>query len=455
MPPLTLAPAAGRWAAPDPVTLAERFAQAMRHLLPDGPPAALGIAVSGGGDSTALLYLAADWAKESGTALWVVTIDHGLRPAAKIEAAQVAVQCADLGLPHATLAWAGWDGQGNLQDAARRARHGLIDHWRGGVGHILLGHTAEDQAETVMLRLARGSGVDGLSGIAPTSHIRTPPAIRPVAVNGDGPPISVGRQPGFTLLRPLLGEHRAVLRDELKRRGVMWAEDPSNDDDRFDRVRARRMLASAAPLGIDVSGLTETAARMARARRALELVVQAAALELCTEDQGDVVIDRAGLATLDDETRLRLMAHSLCWVASTDYRPRLNALERLVGQVLDGTPGTLHGCRIGVGAERIRVHREWKAVAETSTPVGAVWDHRWRLAGDDLEGLEVRALGEIGLNQIDPEARKRRPRASLEAAPGIWDGDTLVAAPLIDWGAPAAAVLNPPRGPFTQSIISH
>ncbi|WP_114967069.1 tRNA lysidine(34) synthetase TilS, partial [Alkalilacustris brevis] len=181
----------------------------------------LGVAVSGGGDSVALLLLVADWAAARGVRLRAVTVDHGLREGAAQEAEAVARLCAELGIGHDILRWQGWDGQGNLQDAARRARQGLIAGWARdhGLAAVALGHTRDDQAETVLMRLARGAGVDGLSGMAPLR----------LAV-------------GLAWLRPLLDVGRAELRALLRARGVPWAEDPSNEDARFQRVRARRAL---------------------------------------------------------------------------------------------------------------------------------------------------------------------------------------------------------------------
>ena len=131
------------------------------------PPDKLGVAVSGGGDSTALLVLLDDWRRDGGPELAVATVDHGLRPEAAAEAAEVAALCGRLGVPHETLAWR-WDGKGNLSDAARRGRLRLIAGWANGrgIGMVAQGHTADDQAETFLMRLARGSGVDGLAAMA-------------------------------------------------------------------------------------------------------------------------------------------------------------------------------------------------------------------------------------------------------------------------------------------------
>jgi tRNA(Ile)-lysidine synthase len=139
------------------VSLAQRFAEAMGDLLGPEFPEEIALAVSGGGDSMAMLALAHDWARVWGLRLWVVTVDHGLRPESAAEAEMVARECALLGHPHAVLRWH-WDGQGNKMDAARRARLALIDGWRGRVRHVLLAHSRDDIAEGFLMRLAARGG---------------------------------------------------------------------------------------------------------------------------------------------------------------------------------------------------------------------------------------------------------------------------------------------------------
>jgi len=372
----------------------------------------LGVAVSGGGDSVALLHLLAAWRAAAGPDLapdlLAVTVDHGLRPDAAAEAAAVARTCAGLGVPHRVLRWQGWDGRGNLQDAARRARQRLIADWAAGQGlpAVALGHTADDQAETVLLRLARGSGVDGLAGMAARRQVE-----------------------GLLWLRPLLGLRRAELRDWLRARGVGWAEDPSNEDMRFDRVKARRALAVLAPLGIDAAGLLDTAARMRMARDALAEAAQAAARALARIDGGDVLL-AAGYAGLPEETRLRIAAHALRWIGGGAYRPRLAALRGALASAAAGKPATLAGCLLLPEKGGLRIAREPQAVAGTRAAPGALWDGRWRLHGPGPEGCEVRALGPAGLALCPDWRGWGRPRAALAATPAVWRGGDLVAAPL-------------------------
>ena len=148
----------------------------------------LGVAVSGGSDSVALLLLVRAWAAVSGREIAAVTVDHGLRAGSAGEAADVAALCARIDVAHDVLNWRGWDGRGNLQDHARRARRDLIADWaqERGIATVALGHTLDDQAETVVMRLARGSGVDGLAAMAVVSQAACVVWLRPLLGLGNG-----------------------------------------------------------------------------------------------------------------------------------------------------------------------------------------------------------------------------------------------------------------------------
>lgn len=394
--------------------------------------AALGLAVSGGGDSMALMALAAERAPP-GMRLHAVTVDHGLRPEATAEAALVGRMAARLGLDHAILTWDGRPARGNLQAAAREARFRLIGDWarRRGIGAVALGHTRDDQAETVLLRLARGSGVDGLAGMA-----------------------AAREEAGIRWLRPLLDVPREALRAALMHRGIDWAEDASNADARFRRVRARAALAALAPLGIDAAGLAATARRMQRARAALEAATADALAAHARDDRGTVLVERGALDLLP-EIRDRLFARLLAALAGHVHRPRLAALHRWLDGA--GTGATLAGVRIGREGARLRLFREHHAVARLRVPATDCWDGRWRaLAPPGAEAAEIAALGEAGLCRLSRQARAGRhphwraarlPQPALAALPAIWRGEDLVAAPLALWPAGWGFDLQPAAAP--------
>jgi tRNA(Ile)-lysidine synthase len=374
-----------------------------------GPVDRLGVAVSGGGDSVAALVLAVEVLGADNVA--AVTVDHGLRAEAAAEAAQVASLCARLGVDHQILRWSGPEG-GNLQDAARQARLDLIGGWaRGYVDAVVLGHTLDDQAETVLMRLARGSGVDGLSAMA-----------------------EARRAQGVLWLRPFLTVPREALRDVLRARDVAWVEDPSNSDSRFQRVRTRAALVALAPLGIDAQGLAETAHRMRRARQALEQQTTEALHAYARDEAGTVLLDKAALA-LPPEIRDRVFAHLLMALSGSWHRPRLDALHRVIE-----AQGTLMGCVLVDEGAHLRLYREARAVAALETPATELWDGRWTAQGPG-SGV-IRALGENGLAQLSAQAKAGihphwretgLSQAILLATPAIWHDEALIAAPLAFW----------------------
>ena len=251
--------------------------------------------MSGGGDSVALLHLLHETFADEDVELFAATVDHGLRPEAAEEASWVADMCETLGLPHSTLRWRGWDGCGNLQDQARRARYRLLTDWAKSyqLSHIALGHTADDQAETVLMRLGRSSGVDGLSAM---SHRRI--------LNG------------INLVRPLLNVGRSELRGYLEEKDVGWVEDPSNNDETFDRIKARRALEALEPLGISSRSLNDVARNMAQAREALDWYSFLTARDIVVIDGGDVLIEHRRLRTLPEEIIRRLLSRETLWVRS-------------------------------------------------------------------------------------------------------------------------------------------
>lgn len=419
----------------------DRFADAMTALFRTGPPARIGLAVSGGGDSMALLSLGQRWAARETCVLEVATVDHRLRPEARAEAAMVADRAAALGLAHRTLVWADPHGAGgNLSDRARRARYGLLRDWaaRRGLDAVLLGHTLDDQAETLLMRLARGSGVDGLSAMAD------------VARQGEGIAIATeGARNGgsITFLRPLLGFDRQTLRDHLTARGWSWVDDPSNDDPAYDRVKARRALAALAPLGIDAAGLAATAARMARARTGLEARARQAARDLMRVDRGCVRIAAPGLWALDEETRFRLLARALMWVAGQRYRPRLAALERLAEAAAQGRDGVLHGARLLVRGDAVFVHRELAAIAPDPVPADAVWDGRWGIEGAP-RAARLSALGAADLPHVPSWRSCGLPRPAVLTLPALRVDGALFAVPHLGFGPPLNAIWHGQRWDF-------
>ena len=399
-----------------------------------GGGAGLGVAVSGGGDSTALLLIARVWAADRGVSLHAASVDHGLRPEAAEEVARVGALCASHAIPHDTLKWDGWSGTGNLQDAARRARYGLLAGWAAerGIGAVALGHTMDDQAETVLMRLGRGAGVDGLSAMAP-----------------------VRLRQGIHWLRPMLGIRREALRRYLSEKGVGWSEDPSNEELRYERVRMRRALRHLEASGITVEGLARTASRMRAARRVLEQAMQQAAREIATVRLGSVVIGRAALGGLEAETRRRLLVHALNWVSGHEYPPRSRPLEDAEKAIGAGKTASLHGCLVVSFRGLVVICREAGAVAKLHAAPGEIWDGRWLVTGPHREGARIAALGEAGLAECSGWRDLGLPREALMALPAVWKGADLVAAPLLEPSPEWQARLVSGEDDFFTSALSH
>lgn len=409
-----------------------RFATAMQRLLAGHRPDRLAVAVSGGGDSLAMLGLACDWAESRHCRIHALTVDHGLRPGSDEEALLVAREAMRMGAQHETLAWTGWDGRGNLQAAARDARYALMRGVckRQGIGAILLGHTQDDQAETVLMRLARGSGVDGLSAM------------------------SEGRYGRDDILRPVLDESRADLRIWLTRQGMRWIEDPSNDDPRYDRVRARRLLTQLAPFGIDAGRLAETATAMSRARRALLARAADVADRIVTDRGGLLIFDLDGLEQIEQETRLRLVAHGLACLSGAPYKPRLASLSATLDRAFEGQGGTLQGCRLIPVRNQLLIVREFNSVEALACAADGqqVWDARWCIDAPGQPGATVRALGAAGMAQWDRPAAF--PHAALLSFPGVWLGDLLLAVPGF-WNDDAIRCEYAASAGFHAAIKSH
>lgn len=292
------------------------------------------VAVSGGGDSVALMHLLASWAKRSGLpAPVVLTVDHGLRSDSSADARKVARWARALGLKTQVLRWTGARPKADIEAEAREARYRLMGAWlrKQRISALYVAHSEDDQAETFLLRLMRGSGLDGLA------------AMRPVA----GYPLSAYRE--LRVIRPLLAIDRASLRGHLEGLGQDWLEDPMNGEERFARVRLRNVMPHLHAAGVTRARIAAAAAHLTRAREALDTVT-AAVLVRCAHPMADgFQIDSVALTAAPREVGLRALSQILMQVSEQAYRPRFERLERLYDRLAAGQLGggaTLHGCRI-------------------------------------------------------------------------------------------------------------
>ncbi len=377
-------------------------------FLPSELPDKVGIAVSGGGDSMALLHAAQKWSELSGVPIEAVTVNHGLRTEAADEAAMVAQFCARVDVPHTVLQWDGAQAQGNIAAAGRDARYRLIAEWAKArqISSVLLGHTADDIAETFLMRLARKAGVDGLS-MMDVRFVRN----------------------GVKWARPFWQQERADLRDYLRRHNVQWVDDPTNEDVSYERPKARKVMAALEPLGITVDMLKSVAMTIESARSALEHYTFEEARRTTTCIAGDVLLPHRATPPIPPEIRRRLMIAALRFVGGKGYAPRADAILELEAGVMQNERHTLAGCVVTSDKTTLRIAREYNAVKDTVVPLDEIWDGRWQIIGPVDVNLTIRALGK-DIKNVPNWRETGLPRASIMASPAVFNGESLIAAPV-------------------------
>jgi tRNA(Ile)-lysidine synthase len=302
--------------ASDPA-LVERFKEALARLNPDG--GRIGLAVSGGPDSMAMLLLAHEVIPGG---FEVATVNHGLRPEAADECALVAAACAERGVPCKVIKVQ--VASGNVQARARVARYLALEDWAvaRGLSAIATAHHADDQAETLLMRLNRGSGVSGLAGVRESG-----PSVRAKV----------------KLIRPVLGLSRSALGAVVDGAKVTVAEDPSNQDDRFDRVTVRKALQSADWL--DVDALARSARNLADAEEALQHYFQYLLLEHAGADRDYADFE----PPVSREMRIRLAEWALAEIGGY---PRRSEIARLVDGLARGDAGNLAGVQASIEGKK-------------------------------------------------------------------------------------------------------
>jgi len=363
----------------------------------------LAVAVSGGPDSMALCLLADRWARARGGAIVGLIVDHGLRPESASEARQVAAWLSARRIPRHILSWRGAKPRAGIQAAARAARYDLLCTWcrAAGVLHLLTAHHRDDQAETVALRRARGSGPDGLAGMAPVRELA-----------------------GLRLLRPLLTVPKTALIALLEAAGQPWLEDPGNRAAGFARGRLRRAA------DLDVAHLARLAWESAAERAALDRAVAAwLARHGRIFAAGYVVLEQRAFAAAPLAIARRALQQTLIVVGGKVYPPRHARLFPLVDALRDdhgARARTLAGCRVLRRGETLLVCREAGAIDHVIEPRAGVWrqwDGRFmvRVTGE-VAGLRVSAVGEDGWRQ-----RADLPAVVGSSLPALWRGDRLLA----------------------------
>lgn len=386
------------------------------------------LAVSGGADSMAMMHLAARWAAlHRGHTLVVASVDHGLRKGSRKEAEWVGEQARAMGLTHEVLVWKGAKPSTGIQEAARTARYDLLAEfaWRHvgrGPVAVVTAHTEDDQAETFLMRLARGSGLDGLTGMSEERLL--------------------GPERACRLVRPLLTVSRARLEATLNAAGIVWIEDPSNASDRFERARLRKARAQLEELGLTNEMIALSARRLERARCALEAAARGlerdARLDL--HDGAFASFDVQAFAAAPQEVRLRLIARLIAAFGGQATPARLSKLEALV-QRMSGpafAAATIGGTIVSRHGDEVRVFREpgRSGLPEIRLAPGetAIWDRRFRVAASAaVEGqVSVRGLGGSAFAALRRQlegAGALPPARAAATLPSFWLGGELVAVP--------------------------
>lgn len=352
----------------------------------------LAVAVSGGSDSLALLHLATQWGISGGVKVSAITVDHGLRSESGQEAMKVSTWASKLGVAHVTLAWLGEKPRSGLQAAARQVRYDLMTQWcrDNGADCLLTGHTMNDQAETVAMRLKRTDTAESISGIRPEI---------------------IWNQ--IKVLRPLLQVKREALRDWLRGEGHCWIDDPSNDNRSFERVRVRQALNSE---DIDSLAHRATLAQM-RTSETEAAALQFASQHVVTHREGYFSVKRDGLVRLDDDTAdtlIRMMLRSVGGdEALRDERRRLWSWITSA----TGSRRTLGGVILTKRKRDIMFLREPARIDSSVRPVlpgqTLVWDKRFEIFG--AGGFQVAAACKIaGLKSIPG-----LPRLVFDGLPAI------------------------------------
>jgi len=404
----------------------------MKQMGPYEPCPHIGVAVSGGGDSMALVLLADRWARVHGGRVSALTVDHGLRKESRKEALTVRRWLKRRGINHHILTWtkeardigAGVAGGSNLQARARDARYGLMENWclNKSVLHLLLGHHRDDQAETFLMRLSRGSGLFGLAAMA-----------------------SVTEKPAHRLLRPLLDCNRVHLELFLKREKQIWVEDPSNKDTKYTRVRIREKMPEFAKLGLDAARIAKTAGVLGQDRKVLEETVAGVlAVAARPDPAGFVRFDASSVMAAPKAVGIRALVRLLAMVGGGVYPPRQSGLDRLYEEIASSRRGasfkarTLAGCRIlaehqgqGQGGSLL-VCREARAQEDDlciTGPSKIHWDGRFLLRFGESQGVQKQGaqgnksrkmrlllgpLGRDGWTEI-----KHTPHATMRSLPDV------------------------------------
>ncbi|MFL2801492.1 MAG: tRNA lysidine(34) synthetase TilS [Paracoccaceae bacterium] len=402
----------------------------------------VGLAVSGGGDSIAMLVLASKWAQVEKKKIQVVTVNHNLRKEAKEEAIFTREFVKKLGHIHTILEWKRPSDIKNLQSDASFARKKLISNWAklNNIKTILVAHTLDDQVETILMRFARGSGVDGLVGMRKIIELQ-----------------------GKYWFRPLLTTTRNDLRKFLKIKKVSWVEDPTNEDRKYLRVKSRDVISQLKKIGINTDLLINTSLRMENARNVLnDVAIEAFNMNITLKKWGDIEVNREIFYSFREDTYLRILAGIIKGISGNIYRPRYKDLLNFAEAINNKNFKARTLCGVlarSLNEKKIVLRREPccpMIISELSSNK-FIWDGRWQItATRGLKKFEhIGPLGIKGYIQIKNHIVKNKSTEGVLSTPTLFRKDIVISAPMLKFGTELSCKLKHNKKQFINCFILH
>lgn len=405
-------------------SLQESFAKSVAELTINGD---IAIAVSGGADSMALTLLANEWAKKNNCKITALTVNHAIRKESKSEAEQVSKWLQQKNIEHHILKWQGGNKTSNIQSNARDARYRLMTDFckSNNIPNLLVAHNKEDQAENVLLRLMRGSGVDGLCGMKNKTNI--------------------GK---IDIYRPLLNTAKAELRKFIKQQKQQWIEDPSNKDDKYARSRVRKFIESNDDSRLLINRLIDTAENITRSKSYIdEKIADDFAYVSQIMPEGYAILDADALCNLHIEAQYKILSKLIKNIGGSYYKPRFEKIITLHKNILNGTDATLGGCNVFKSKKKndsgkIYITREVSSIPcplDVKSNSEIIWDERFccNIGNLGIDNLRVGALGKEGFAQIckeNPSLKKiKLPKQVIYSIPALKTLEKTLSAPHIGY----------------------
>ncbi len=419
----------------DGLALANTFSENMRRLGPFECSPKIAVALSGGSDSMCLTLLLKKWTIQHGGKLVALTVDHGLRSESRQEAACVTQWMKHQEIEHHILPWEGIKPLSKIQEYARAARYNLLENWCNthGILHLCLGHNLEDQVETALFRLCRGSGLDGCAGMS-----------------------AIIEKPTLRILRPILNVSRETIKQVLELNKQQWIEDPTNTNSKYTRNRLRKLQGLLGQEGLSTQRAFGFAKKQGQARLALEIATnEFIAKNIALYPEGYAFLKKDQLCNTPGDILLRSLAWILMSISGQDFPPRHKNLEYLHSQLVSDsitTSRTCGGCLISVRKHGILFAREDGLISDTMQfhkDLTTIWDRRFtisvrwpKIADSKPAPLSIAKLGEKGWKQVVSHLptllKKRLPAHAAYALPAIWEQETV-------WLVPLLAIDIPPE----------